>query len=300
MENDDDSTIGDGNGNGNARGKNVRAVDRFSARALYANRLAYERERSGMSLVQLGEKCRYEQSYLHRLETGGRLGTVQAARALDAVYGTGDLLERLWWLAKRETKDRLVLGLAPFEANAAGIQEYANSTVPDLLQTRAYAHEQLHLAQLSDEQAEEQVTARLDRHARLTGPEPVHYRALIDEAVLRRKARDPKTWTAQLEHLIEAAQWPGVALHVLPYGTGPHHLRSALELVYLRNGATVAYTQGSWSGHLTDDPEEVEPLRIAFDSLRDTALPPAASLTFLRALLDEHTQHGTPEEGAAS
>jgi hypothetical protein len=49
----------------------------------------------------------------------------------------------------------------------------------------------------------------------------------------------------------------------------------------------MAYTQGSWNGHLTNDPEEVEPLRIAFDSLRDAALVPAESLAFLRTLLDE-------------
>ncbi|WP_435134971.1 helix-turn-helix domain-containing protein [Actinacidiphila sp. bgisy144] len=286
---DDNDGVGSGD---KGRGQGVGVVDRFSARALYADRLAFERERSGMSLVQLGEKCRYEQSYLHRLETGGRLGTVQAARALDVVYGTGDLLERLWWLAKRETKDRCVLGLAPFEANAASIQEYANCTVPDLLQTRAYAHEQLRRAQLAEEQVEESVGARLERQARLSGPEPVHYRALIDEAVLRRKAGDPRTWTAQLEHLIEVAQWPGVALHVVPFGAGPHYLRSSLELLYLRTGSIVAYTQGSWSGHLTDDPEEVEPLRLAFDALRDTALVPAESLAFLRALLEEHTGDG--------
>ncbi len=279
-------------GDGGRKGMDLSGWGWFSARELYANQLAFRREQSGMSLVQLGEKCRYEQSYLHRLETGGRLGTVQAARALDLVYGTGDLLERLWWLAKRETKDRLVLGLAPFEANAASIQEYAVSTVPDLLQTPAYAREQLHLAQLGDEEAEELVAARLGRQARLSGPEPVHYRALIDEAVLCRKARDPKTWAAQLEHLIEVAQRPGVALHVVPFGAGPHHLRSSLELVYLRDGASMAYTQGSWNGHLTNDPEEVEPLRIAFDSLRDAALVPAESLAFLRALLDECSAAG--------
>ncbi len=97
-----------------------------------------------------------------------------------------------------------------------------------------------------------------------------------------------------MERLIEAAQQPDVALHVVPFGAGPHHIRSSLELVYFRDGRTVAYTQGSWSGHLTEDPEEVEPLRLAYDVLRDTSLAPAESLVFLRALLDEHT--GSPED----
>ncbi|WP_328473233.1 DUF5753 domain-containing protein [Streptomyces sp. NBC_00448] len=121
--------------------------------------------------------------------------------------------------------------------------------------------------------------------------QPVHYRALIDEAVLRRKARDPQTWTAQLEHLIEIAQQPDASLHVVPFGTGPHHIRSCLELISFQDGRTVAYTQSSWSGHLVEEPEDVEPLRLAYDLLRDTALTPPASLTFLHAVLDEHGPH---------
>lgn len=83
-----------------------------------------------MSLVQLAALCRYEQSYLHRLERGQRLGTVEAAGALDRVYRTGTLLVKLWHLAKRETQERPFLGPA-----ASSIQEYAPSAVPYLLQT---------------------------------------------------------------------------------------------------------------------------------------------------------------------
>ncbi|WP_335982859.1 helix-turn-helix domain-containing protein [Streptomyces sp. CA2R106] len=280
--------------NGGGAGKDAVDGEGLSARALYAGELAFRRRQSGMTLVQLAEKCCFEQSYLHRLEHGERLGTVETAAALDRVYGTGDLLVKLWHLAKRETKDRLLLGLAPLEVDAVSIQEYAVGAVPDLLQTRAYAQEQLQLARLGTAQVAAQVAARLDRQERLARQDPVHYRVLIDEAVLRRKARDAQTWTAQLERLIEAAQQPDVALHVVPFGAGPHHIRSSLELVYFRDGRTVAYTQGSWSGHLTEDPEEVEPLRLAYDVLRDTSLAPAESLVFLRALLDEHT--GSPED----
>ncbi|WP_435175300.1 helix-turn-helix domain-containing protein [Actinacidiphila sp. bgisy145] len=267
----------------------VIASDPHSARALYARQLGALREKAGMSYMQLGALCMYEQSYLHRLERGQRLGTLEVARMLDKVYGTGDLLERLWRLAKRETTDQLVRSPAPFEVNAARIREYAGHTIPDLLQIRAYALEQLEGAQLPEEQVAAEIAERLERQSALAGSEPVYYRALIDEAALRRKARDPQTWTAQLEHLIEAAQWPGIALHVVPFAAGPHHLRGSLELISLRDGSTVAYTQGSWSGHLTDDPEDIEALRVAFDALRDTALLPTESLTFLRTLLDTHT-----------
>ncbi|MEW1862930.1 helix-turn-helix transcriptional regulator [Streptomyces sp. NPDC088194] len=87
----------------------------LSARELYASELAYRRQRAGLTLMELGAKCLYEQSYLHRLERGQRLGTVEAAAALDKVYGTGDLLVKLWHLAKREAKDKPFLGLAPWK-----------------------------------------------------------------------------------------------------------------------------------------------------------------------------------------
>jgi len=268
----------------------------LSAREVYATELAGRRERSGMTLVQLADACMYEQSYLHRLERGQRLGSADTASALDRVYETGTLLAKLWCLAKREAKDRPFLGLASLEADAVGIQEYAVSSVPHLLQTRAYAEEQLRTARpQSVEKLDEQVAARLSRQDRLTGANPVHYRALIDESVLRRRARDPQTWTGQLEHLIQAAQQPDVSLHVLPFGSGPHHIPSSFELVFFRDGRTVAYTQSSWSGHLVQEPEDVEPLRLAFDLLRDSALAPNESLTFLRTVLEEHTATLRPQ-----
>ncbi|WP_328464014.1 helix-turn-helix domain-containing protein [Streptomyces sp. NBC_00448] len=260
----------------------------LSARMVYATELAVLRKRSGMTLVQLAGLCRYEQSYLHRLERGQRLGTVEAAAALDRVYRTGTLLVKLWRLAKREAKDRPFLGLASLEVNAVGIQEYAISAVPYLLQTRAYAEEQLLTARpRSMEELDAQVRSQLRRQDRLMGPNSLHYRALIDEAVLRRKARDPKTWVGQLEHLVKVVKRPDVSLHVVPFGTGPHHIRGCLELILFRDGHTVAYTQSSWSGHLIEEPEDVEPLRLAYDLLRDTALSPVASLDFLRTLLDD-------------
>ncbi|BBB01765.1 putative DNA-binding protein [Actinacidiphila reveromycinica] len=291
-----DNTIGAGSGRrGNAD------LTSLSAREWYASELAYRRRQSGMSLVQLAELCLYEQSYLHRLERGQRLGTVEAAAALDRVYGTGDLLVRLWHLAKREAKERPFLGLAPLEAVAACIQEYAISAVPDLLQTRAYAEEQVRAARPgSAEQVEARVAARLTRQERLTDPDPLHYRALIDEAVLRRGARDRQTWTEQVEHLIEAAQWPDVLLHVVPFGAGPQRLPGSLELIYFSHGRTVAYSQSSWSGHFADEPEEVEPLRLAYDVVRDAALTPVESLAFLRTVLSEHTGSTAAEGGTAS
>uniref|UniRef100_UPI003EBFBB5A helix-turn-helix domain-containing protein n=1 Tax=Actinacidiphila sp. bgisy145 TaxID=3413792 RepID=UPI003EBFBB5A len=109
------------------------AAGQVSARALYAHHLAFLREKAGLSLQGLADQCHYEQSYLHRLETGGRLGTLTVAQALDRYYATGTLLATLWRLAKREAK-HAANGLTALEAAATTIQEYALTTIPTLLQ----------------------------------------------------------------------------------------------------------------------------------------------------------------------
>ncbi|MEW1864964.1 Scr1 family TA system antitoxin-like transcriptional regulator [Streptomyces sp. NPDC088194] len=164
----------------------------MTARVLYADQLAALRSKAGLTLVELSDQCHYEQSYLHRLETGDRLGTLEVAEALDRFYDTDGLLVRLWHLAKREAKHLAAGGIATLEGTATSIQEYALSTVPDLLQTPAYTEEQLTAA---GPQRPEALAARLAvlrrRQTRLTntGSTPVHYRAILDAVVLHRAAR---------------------------------------------------------------------------------------------------------------
>lgn len=269
-------------------------VELMSARMLYAQQLAELRARSGLSLAALSQQCRYEQSYLHRLETGSRLGTVEAAAALDRFYCTGTLLVGLWRLAKHEAKHRPFFGLPPLEADAASIQEYTLTAVPELLQTPAYAEERLGSAGLhTPEQLSAQIDALLRRQARLTSNPPIHYRAVLDEYLLHRKARNASTWADQLDHLIALGNRPGVSLQILPAGTGPHLLHGPLELITLSDGRTLAYAHSSWSGHLINDPADVQPLRQTYDLLRDTALSPAESVAQLRTLRTAHSRHTT-------
>jgi transcriptional regulator with XRE-family HTH domain len=264
-------------------------TDWASARLAYAQELAEQRKRSGLSLVALSHRCRYEQSYLHRLETGGRIGTVEAAAALDRVYGTGTLLVRLWHLAKQEAKRYPFFGLAPLEATAISIQEFAPFAMPELLQTPAYTREQLSNAGPHEpKQLAAQIEARTRRQDRLTNGHSIHYRAVLDESVLQRKSRTGPTWTAQLDHLITIAGHPEISLQILPLGTGPRGLPGPLELLYLPDGRTLAYAQSCWSGHLIDDPEDVQPLRLAYDLLRDSALTPTQSLAHLCTLRRNH------------
>ncbi len=262
---------------------------------MYAEELARLRQLHGWSLVELGDLCNYEQSYLHRLETGGRLGTIEAAQALDKVYGTAHLV-KLWKLAKEESKRSRYGNFAEVEADASSIQEFCVSTVPGLLQTRGYAEDQLRAAETtSPERRADGVEARIARQEILGGDAPIDYRCLIDESVLRRPTRDPEAWTEQLEKLIEAAQQPNIAIQFVPFKAGLYRLLpSSLKLLWMPTGRTVAYVESSWSGQLIEEFEDVEQLRLSYDRLRDLALSPSESLTLLRSALEDHKSCITP------
>ncbi len=263
------------------------AADEVSARVLYALHLAFLREKSGLSLQGLADQCHYEQSYLHRLETGGRIGTLAVAEALDRFYDTGNLLAGLWRLAKREAKRRADASITALEAAATSIQEYALTTIPALLQTPAYAEEQL---ATTSPQSPEVLAAQLDalreRQARLTEstPHPVRYRAVLDELVLRRGAHSQATWDGQLDHLITTAHDPNVTLQLLPLHAGPHDLRGPVQLLSFRARGPLAYTHGTLIDHITDDPDDIDELHRQYDHLRDLALTPAQTIEHLRTL----------------
>jgi hypothetical protein len=245
--------------------------------------------------MELSERSNYDPSYLHRLETGARLGSHDVMVVLDRLYGTGDLLSKLWRRAKREEGQRRYEGFRDLEAEATGIQAFSPSTVPGLLQTPGYAEELLRtFGPDSEEQLADQVRDRISRQDRLTGPKPLNYRALLDESIIRRRTLSPDAWSEQLERLVHAAQQPNIALHVVPHAAGLHSLlNSPLELLWLPGGRTVAYVESSRSGQLFEEAEEVEHLRLSYDRLRDSAMSPSESLELLRGALEDH-QSCTP------
>lgn len=269
----------------------------LSARVVYRNELLRRREGSGWTLAQLSDKTKYDTSYLQRLEKGGRLGSLDAASALDRIYGGGDLLSNLWRLAKREAKQSRYQGFTDLEADATGIQEFSISTVPGLLQTPGYAEALLRTLPISEEALPGEVQSRIARQELLTGWQPLHYRGLLDEAVIRRPARDPEVWTEQLAHLVEAAQRPNISLQLVPYTAGLHDLLgSSLQLLWLASGQMVAYIESSRFGQLIDDVDEVEQLRLSYDRLRDSALSTAETLGLLRDVLEDHASCSTPRQ----
>ncbi|NLU72169.1 helix-turn-helix domain-containing protein [Streptomyces sp. HNM0575] len=265
---------------------------RPSARLVLAAEAVRLRERAGRSLGQVAAETGYDSAYLRELESGERLGTPAVFAALDELYACAGHLGELWELARDGVFRERFKRFMELERLATARHEYAAATVPGLFQTEEYAREQLRTARLGNAQElEEQTSARIGRQGVLVGDGAPRYRAVLDEAVLRRGLRDAAAWGRQLDRLLQVALLPGVMLQVLPFSSGLQHLLgSSLTLLWMPDGACVAYSEGCWSGELVEETEDVERLRLSYDVLRDSALSPEESAEFI----------GHVKEGAAS
>ncbi|MEU6805602.1 helix-turn-helix domain-containing protein [Streptomyces neyagawaensis] len=266
--------------------------ERESGRAVLGRTLKFLRENAGKSLGQLADETGYDKSYLSRLESGERLSKVTVMEDLDGYYGCVDLLVSLWKVARYDAFKDKHKEFMRLEATAQIMHKYAPN-VPGLLQTEDVAREVLSGPQTTpevDDLVEEQVAARMGRQLLLRKDPAPHVRFLIDELAFRRPSASARSWEGQLLHLEAAAQWPNVVIQVLPFSAGMHPLmaRGSLTLMWQKDGSAAAYTEGDSSGLLMDDPEDVAHHRLSYDRLRDLALSPSDSLTFIRDVLEEH------------
>jgi transcriptional regulator with XRE-family HTH domain len=253
--------------------------------------LRYLREKEGKSLGQLADESGYDKSYLSRMESGKRLSKMVVMEDLDRYYGSGDLLVQLWKVARHDAFKDKYKEFMRLEAAARAMDVFTLG-VPGLLQTEDFAREVLSGPQAtaeSDEAVEEQVAARLGRQLLLRRDPVPHVRFIIDEYAFRRPSATAKTWDDELLRIEAVAMWPNVVLQVFPFAPGVHHLvEGSLTVLWQKDGSAVAYKEGNGGGELIEDPEEVLRQRLSYDRLRDLALSPSDSLTFIRDVLEEH------------
>lgn len=259
-------------------------------RQRFADELRLLRAKKGDTLRQLGDALGWDWSLFGKMESGQTIGSPEVAQALDHYYGLPDLLLILWELAAadltqfRERYRRYMT----LEAEATAIQWHSPCLVPGLLQTKAYAHRVLFLGGVPvGSELNQQVEARMTRREVLNGDTYPQFRAILDEAVLRRSLPRSTDWHEQLKHLVDAAERPNVTLQVVPFAAGLCEM-SGTDTVFLRlpGGRTVAWVETEYSGELVQECTAVERLQVSYDRLRDHALSPRESAEFITQILE--------------
>lgn len=260
-------------------------------RQRFMEELRHLRAQRGESLRQLGEAMGWDHSLFGKMERGETIGSPEVAEALDQHFGTPGFLLALWELAARDPAQfrERYRRLMVLESEAVNIQKYSPSVLPGLLQTEAYARQVMLLGGLEPgAELDQQVEARTSRSEVLAREGAPQFRAILDEAVLRRPLPDAGAWREQLKHLNEAAERRNVTFQVLPFAAGMREMSNTdTSFLRLADGRTVAWVETGYDGQLVEENAGVERLLVRYDRLRDHALTPRASAEFVLHLLEE-------------
>ena len=258
----------------------------------------------GLTVEQVGAQLLCSATKISRLETGSRQASLRDVRDLCHLYQVTDQarIDELmdlanqarqaeWWTRYEERARQGTRPLfSPFlglEQEAAAITSYSMYYVPALLQTADYARAIIKGIErkIAPDVLDQRVEARLRRQQLLEQEVPPRYRALLDEAVLRRQVGGLAIMRAQLDHMLAAIQGEKVTLQVITFEVGAHASTDSnfdfLEFGEDSHQRPMVYVEGLFNPRLLERPVEVERYREALEYLRDCALSPRDSTNLI-------------------
>lgn len=264
-------------------------------------RLRKLRNAAGLTVEEVGLRLDCSATKISRMETGVRRASLRDVRDLCAIYGitdqarvgefvtlAGQAREPGWWSKYDDPILSPYLGL---EQEAAAITVYSMYHVPALLQTSDYARATIKGIERKIDPAvlEQRVEARLRRQELFAGKSRPRYRALLDEAVLRRRVGGGEIMTAQLAKILELADNGKAAVQVIPFDAIGADASTDSNFVLLEfNGRLpqppVVFVEGLYSNRYLERPVEIDRYREAIEYLRDGAYSPRDSLNLITEL----------------
>lgn len=242
------------------------------------------RAEHGWTVEQVADRLMVSPSKVSRFETGQRGVSARDIRDLCDLYEVDEALraqltdlaaeskQQAWWQS-RGLPYSMYVGL---ESEAASISDFGLGLVPGLLQTAEYAKAVLRSIrpQLDDDVVEQRLAGRLHRQQILTSARPPQFEAVIDEAVLRRRAASRTVMKAQLDQLVEMSELPNVSIRVLPYSAGllASGNNKFIILTFERPGVpALVFIEGLTGDLYLDRPEDVMAYEQAFSHMRQLA-----------------------------
>src|SRR5262245_12135894 len=258
------------------------------------------REQRALRLEEVASELGVAPSTLSRIETGKAPTRTSYLSLMLDLYGVDDAEQRRsfmelaregqrrgWWAG---SDDVLAAGLETYlglEAEASLLHAFAADVLPDLVQNEGYAREVIVATRpdLTAEQAGRLAAVQLRRQEVLDGTDPIRLRLVLDESVLLRSLGPADMMTAQLSHLARMTSRQTVDVRVLALRTAPRPaLAPSFGILSFSDPGDedVGFTTGLRGQVLIEQrAAEVHVLRLMFDALAESALPPAESAALI-------------------
>jgi transcriptional regulator with XRE-family HTH domain len=258
----------------------------------------------GLTVEDVGKQLLCSATKISRLETGTRRASLRDVRDLCRLYGVTDQAEADelmnlasqarepgWWT---QYDDAVLSPLLGLEQEAGAITAFSMYYVPALLQTSDYGRAITRGIErkMDPEVLEQRVEARLRRQQLLERPVPPRYRALLDEAVLRRQVGGAEVMRAQLDKILKCAADEKAAIQVIPFDAGAHASTDS-NFILLEFGDNVQqppviFVEGLFTNRYQERPIEIDRYREAVEYLRDAALSPRDSASLITEIRSAH------------
>jgi transcriptional regulator with XRE-family HTH domain len=251
------------------------------------------RERANLDVIDAAEELDCSAGKIRHIENGRNAPGKTELAALARLYGIDDetraALEQIrqeaakpgWWRTARLSP--ALQTYVGAESDAIRVDTFHVELIPGLAQIEPYARAVNELA--GSVNVERQVDVRKRRQERLFDEEdPLEFRAVISEAVLRRVAHTEYA-TAQFRHLVAMAERPNITIQVLPFSAGLHvSLNGGFVLLDFDPEVSLpcAYLEYVAGGDFVDDQVVVRRVQEKFRALQHTAMPAEESSHFIK------------------
>jgi transcriptional regulator with XRE-family HTH domain len=188
---------------------------------------------AGLARKKVAEALDWSVSKLLRIETGAVGISKTDLTALLAHYGVTDTdqvnamvqlsrsrKQAAWWDKYKGQYPTQFITFLGYEMSAEIIRNFHSLVVPDLLQTREYAHEVSTACDGSPERSDAHVDVLIQRQQLLDQQEPPNFFFIIDEGALRRAVGGSAVMRRQLGRLKELNRRPNITIQIVRYDAG--------------------------------------------------------------------------------
>jgi transcriptional regulator with XRE-family HTH domain len=260
------------------------------------------REAAGFTQEQVAGEMDWSLSKIIRIESGAVGVSPIDARALMKLYGVTDRSRidqlvglarssrtRRWWSSYAGALPAPYTAYIGLEAETSSVLCYTPTKLPALFQTEAYAAKAVRRGRPGGDE-HSQVEVRLARQREVLGKvDPPRITAVIDEAVVRRIASDPRTKREQLERLVSLSGEPNITIQVLPFTAGVDGFPNPFAILEFPDPAddAVMYVENALGDDVVDQPDLVGPARHEFERLREMALSPTETQEMIKRIVGE-------------